>query len=196
MAVGPEARVTIGAAEGDPPYLPHWATARLLPDGRIAVADGGSDEVRVFDASGRHVASWGGEGEGPGELMALTQIAPWPGDSLVAWYSQGLSRSVFDGSGEFGCSFSVRDEAEPWRAPRPGAVREDGTILSLNNPEDADIAVVEIRDGDGGLRASLATHPSRIVFIETDENGNRELSTPAFGPDLSLAPWGGLVAIG
>lgn len=194
--IGPEPSVSIGAAEGEPPYLLHRASGRMLPDGRIAVADGGSAEVRVFDASGRHLSSWGGEGEGPGEFMELTQVAPWPGDSLVAWYSQGLSLSVFDDSGEFGRSFSLRSEAEPWRGPRPVGVRADGTILSLNDPEDADTAVIEIWDGDGELRTSLGTHPNRIVFIETDENGNRELSMPAFGSHLSVAPWGRLVAIG
>ncbi|WP_419941903.1 hypothetical protein [Candidatus Palauibacter sp.] len=195
--VGPEPSVSIGALEGEEPYLLHWATARMLPDGRIAVANGGSDEVRVFDPSGGHVATWGGQGEGPGEFSGLTQVARWPGDSLVAWYSQGLSISVFDASGNFGRSFSLQSvETESWLHPRPVEARPDGTILSLNDPEGADTAVVEIRDGEGALSASLGTHPNMIVFVETDEYGNRELSSPAYGPALRLALWGELVVVG
>ena len=33
---------------------------------RVAVANGGSHELLVFDAQGNHLDSWGGEGEGPG----------------------------------------------------------------------------------------------------------------------------------
>ncbi len=195
--VGPEPSVSIGALEGEEPYLLHRATARMLPDGRIAVANGGSDEVRVFDASGRHVTTWGGQGEGPGEFSGLTQVARWPGDSLVAWYSQGLSISVFDALGNFGRSFSLQSvETESWLHPRPVEARPDGTILSLNDPEGADTAVVEIRDGEGALSASLGTHPNMIVFVETDEYGNRELSSPAYGPALRLAVWGELVVVG
>ncbi|WP_420462085.1 hypothetical protein [Candidatus Palauibacter sp.] len=195
--VGPEPSVSIGALDGEEPYLLHWATATMLPDGRIAVANAGSNEVRLFDRSGDHLATWGGQGEGPGEFSFLSDVAPWPGDSLVAWYSHGLSISVFDASGNFGRSFSLQSaQTESWQRPRPVAARPDGTILSLNAPEAADTAVVEIWDGDGTLGASLGVHPNWTVFIETNERGNRELSRPAYGSRLVVAPWGELVAIG
>jgi hypothetical protein len=195
--IAPEPELSIGAREGEEPYLLYRATALMLPDGRIAVTNAGSNEVRIFDRSGGHVVTWGGEGEGPGEFSFLSHVAPWPGDSLVAWYSHGLSISVFDDAGNFGRSFSLQTaETESWRRPRPLAARADGTILSLNDPEGADTAVVEIWNGDGGLSASLGTHPNRIVFVETDERGNRELSMPAYRPALHVAPWGELVAVG
>ncbi|WP_419948434.1 hypothetical protein [Candidatus Palauibacter sp.] len=195
--IGPEPSVSIGALEGEEPYLLHRATARMLPDGRIAVRNGGSSEVRLFDGSGRHLATWGGEGEGPGEFSFLSEIAPWPGDSLVAWYSHGRSISVFDASGNFGRSFSLQSaQPESWQRPRPVAARPDGTILSLNDPEAADTAVVEIWDGDGALSASLGVHPNRTVLIKTNERGYRELSWPAYGSRLEVAPWGELVAVG
>ena len=77
---------------------------------------------------------------------------------------------------------------------RGGAAGRDDPVL--NDPEGADTAVVEIRDGEGALSASLGTHPNMIVFVETDEYGNRELSSPAYGPALRLALWGELVAVG
>ena len=76
--IGPEPTVTIGAAEGEAPYLLHRVRrAATLSDGRIVVADGASNEVRVFDPDGVHLVSWGGEGEGPGEFDALSGVARW-----------------------------------------------------------------------------------------------------------------------
>jgi len=75
----------------------HWAgSVARLSDGRIMVGNRGSSEVRMFDAVGNHLVSWGGEGEGPGEFTGLSRAAPWPGDSIVAWYSPGLGISDFD----------------------------------------------------------------------------------------------------
>ena len=53
----------------------HYARdATKLSDGRIVVANGGSDELRIFDRSGTHVGTWGGQGEGPGEFTALGPV--------------------------------------------------------------------------------------------------------------------------
>lgn len=135
--IGPEPALSIGRLEGEEPYMLHevGSIARLA-DGRIVVANRGSSEVRVFDASGGHLVSWGGQGEGPGEFLSLTRVAPWPGDSIVAWYSPGLGISVFDSEGNYGRSFVLRSGvAESWLAPRPIAVRTGGTILSLRRSQ-------------------------------------------------------------
>jgi hypothetical protein len=59
--------------------------ATVLADGAIAVADGGSREVRFFSASGEFLATMGGEGEGPGEFMSLHKIDAFRGDSLLVF---------------------------------------------------------------------------------------------------------------
>ena len=196
--IGPEPTVSIGELEGEEPYMLHWAGSfDRLSDGRIVVANRGSSEVRVFDVSGGHLLSLGGEGEGPGEFMNLSRVARWPGDSIVAWYSSGLSISVFDSDGDYGRSFVLRSgEVEPWRRPRPIDVLAGGTILSIRDPEDADTAVVEIWDADGALSASLGTHPHREVIVTTNERGSRELSQPAYGRELVTGQWGDLVVAG
>ena len=193
--IGPEPTVSIGELEGEEPYMLHWAgSLAKLSDGRIMVGNHGSSEVRMFDASGGHLVSWGGVGEGPGEFMSLAQVALWPGDSIVAWYSSGLGISVFDSDGNYGRSFVLQSgEAEVWRRPRPIAVRADATILAIRDPEDADTAVVEIWDADGALSASLGTHPHREVIVTTNERGSRELSLPAYGRELVTGQWGDLV---
>ena len=187
--------MSIGELDGEEPYMLHRAgSGARLSDGRIMVGNHGSSEVRMFDSSGTHLVSWGGEGEGPGEFMSLTHAAPWPGDSIVAWYAPGLGISVFDSEGNYGRSFVLQSgEAEVWLRPRPIAVRADGTILSINDPEDADTAVVEIWDGGGALVASLGSHPHREVIVTTNERGFRELSLPAYGRELVTGRWGDLV---
>ena len=193
--IGSEPMVSIGELDGEEPYMLHRAgSVARLSDGRIMVENSGSSEVRMFDASGSHLVSWGGEGEGPGEFMPLTRAAPWPGDSIVAWYSSGRGISVFDSDGTYGRSFVLRsDEAEVWRRPRPIAVRADATILAIRDPEDADTAVVEIWDADGALSASLGTHPHREVIVTTNEQGFRELMLTAYGRELVTGQWGDLV---
>ncbi len=54
------------------------------PDGSLMIADGGSREVRVFSAAGEFQASFGGEGDGPGEFRRLRGIEN-AGDTLLAF---------------------------------------------------------------------------------------------------------------
>ncbi|MEX0891705.1 MAG: hypothetical protein WEB88_05995 [Gemmatimonadota bacterium] len=91
--------VEIGRLEGDVPYLLHRVVnATLLADGSVAILDG-SAEVRLFDAEGTWVRSFGGEGDGPGELRRPQHL--WPvGDSIAVYQGAGARLTVFplDGS--------------------------------------------------------------------------------------------------
>ena len=62
-----------------------------LSNGGIAIANrGGTNDIRIFDARGRHVATFGRTGSGPGEFRRLEWIAQ-SGDT--AWlYDSGLQR--------------------------------------------------------------------------------------------------------
>ena len=110
--VGPEPSVSIGEREGGDPYMLHQARdATKLDDGRILVANGGDDELRVFDAcvwGGRDLAGElgrPGRGEGPGEFGDLSHVESWARDSIVAWSGPGSSILVFDSEGNFGPQF-------------------------------------------------------------------------------------------
>jgi hypothetical protein len=61
-----------------------------LPGGRLAIADGSSARILVFDAEGALETSIGRKGEGPGEFSLLYGLGAG-GDTLVAW-DPGLSR--------------------------------------------------------------------------------------------------------
>lgn len=71
------------------------------PDGAIIVAERGSRELSVFDSTGRHVRTAGGEGGGPGEFRFLSQLAWLPGDTLAAWDLRQNRLSLFTPDGEF-----------------------------------------------------------------------------------------------
>ncbi len=80
-----EPTVRIGVLEGSQEYeLSRVAYGRRLADGRIVIGDGGSRELRVFDASGTFERAIGGPGEGPGEFGFPGNIFP-RGDTLRVW---------------------------------------------------------------------------------------------------------------
>src|SRR5690606_5816123 len=60
----------IGVLEGDPAYMfSQMRGPRRLSDGSIVVLDGATSEVRIFDAEGRHLRTFGRKGQGPGEFQ-------------------------------------------------------------------------------------------------------------------------------
>ncbi|MDE2794227.1 MAG: hypothetical protein OXL34_05345 [Gemmatimonadota bacterium] len=186
--IGPEPMVSIGAVEGEEPYLLHSVrSAARLPDGRIVVANGGAGDVRAFTATGSHLVSWGGKGEGPGEFRNLSWVASWPGDSVVTWDGSLGRLLFFDARGNFGRSVNL-----PRTYPRPVAVRLDGTILTVRQRERERLTIVEIRDADGGLHASIGTYLNSewIPAMGVDAS---EPVVPAFSQELVTANWGDLI---
>ena len=192
--IGPEPTVTIGAVEGEDPYLFQWIrSAFRISDGRIVVANGGTHEIRVFTATGTHLLSWGGKGQGPGDFGNLSMAGPWPGDSIVAWYSGNYGVSFFDDTGRFGHSFGVRrGPDQPWTR-RPVAVRPDGTILSVSDEMDRATMAVEILDGEGRLHGSLGRQPNHEEIIARGPGGHTEPVPAAYSRELVTAAWGELV---
>jgi hypothetical protein len=129
--VAPEPSLVIGEVEGPDAYLLYGVRgARRLEDGRIVVANGGSSELRIFDASGQHEVTMGGEGEGPGEFSYLDKLLPWPGDSVAAYDRQQRRISIFSTSGALGRTIRFPDTGG-W--PIPGGLAPDGSIALTPN---------------------------------------------------------------
>lgn len=72
------------------------AVTRFL-DGTIAVADGGSAEIRLFDRSGDYVRTIGRRGNGPGEFPYLHRLLR-TGDTILAGHMSLMSRFTSDGT--------------------------------------------------------------------------------------------------
>lgn len=195
--IGPQPTVSIGKLEGREPYMLHRVIdAAGLSNGRIAVANRGSAEVRVFDAFGNHLVSVGGPGEGPGELRRLWRVAAWPGDSVIAWELGNGRFSVFGPRGNHGRSFVPRSDenpAEGWSLSFVDA-RKDGTIVYLV-AGDADSTVVEIVDGEGERSASLGAHLDEEIVVARGSRGYSEPMPVAYSRELVTSLWGDLVVV-
>lgn len=100
--VAPEPDLRLGTATGGgPEQFGEVRDAARLSDGRIAVADGQAQEVRVFSPDGQHEATLGGEGGGPGEFSQVGGLAVAPGDTILVREAQGGTLAVFGPDGEF-----------------------------------------------------------------------------------------------
>jgi len=195
--VGSEPTVTIGAVEGEEPYLLQWVrSAFRMSDGRIVVANGGTHEIRVFSATGTHLSTWGGRGQGPADFGSLSMAAPWPGDSIVACHSGNYGVSFFDDGGTFGHSFGLRGGPNQRWSRRPVAVRPDGTIVTVRDEMERATMAVEILDGEGGLQGSLGRQPNHEEITARGPGGHTEPVAAAYSSELVTAAWGALVIAG
>lgn len=193
--------LSIGALEGEEAYLLHQVlTALKLSDGRIVVANRGSHELRVFDASGTHQGTWGGQGEGPGEFNSLLRVTQWPGDSLIAWYSQQDRLSIFDGNGNFSRTLRPGDPGNLVEEASPAGVilasRSSGEGLG---PADADGLVrrerrYEVADAAGRLVASLGLHPDADLHVSASGDAFTFRTIP-FTRSTRTATWGESVVV-
>lgn len=96
-----EPRVRIGTLDGAPEYqFSGIAAAARLSDGRLAVLNSGTSEVRMFDPPGRFLLSFGSEGEGPEEFEAAAGLWSLAGDSLLVYDDRGQRLSSWTRDGE------------------------------------------------------------------------------------------------
>ncbi|MYG82163.1 MAG: hypothetical protein F4187_10590 [Gemmatimonadetes bacterium] len=198
--VGAEPAVSIGKLAGEDPYLlDRIQDALVLPDDRIVVANGGSNELRVFDALGSHVATWGGRGEGPGEFTSLILVHRWPGDSLIALYSQGRRVSVLDSAGNYGRAFTLQrgDAFFLVESILPGGAIVSSDLFlrgmlpdGLSRPENH----YRIRDAEGELGPTLGSFPGTEWFFRSSGGGRMGTQIP-FAHQVFAFAWGNLAAV-
>jgi hypothetical protein len=106
--IGAEPSLDIGGGDSADAYLLHRVvTARVLPGGRVAVANTGTAEVRVFDSTGRHLSTIGRRGQGPGEFSSPWRLQPLRGDSLVVLDLRGFRFNVFGPNGAYVRSYTT-----------------------------------------------------------------------------------------
>ncbi|MYA12386.1 MAG: hypothetical protein F4087_02255 [Gemmatimonadetes bacterium] len=193
--IGPEPTVSIGERTGEEPYMLYLPSSFFrFPDGRIVVANRGTEEVRVFDSRGTHLATWGGEGDGPAEFETLGDVEPWPGDSILAWDFGDYAISIFDADGNYGRSFFLQSGADPPRwGPSPVAARADGTILSIDDLGFGDSALVQVWDAEGDVLPSPGVLPDEEVRTARAPDGSTEQVGVAYTRELLTAVWGDLV---
>ena len=161
--VGDVPSVQIGGQEDDPRYdLLRIGSAFRLADGRLVVANEGSQELKFYDADGVHMRDAGGEGQGPGEFTGLGRLTVQPGDTLLAFDFRQLRLSRFSSDGTFQEVFSFAGNDQ-------GSVTmvdafDDGTILSRTRLQFTAGSLPSGRRRDSAL---YFTHQLPITRLDT-----------------------------
>ncbi len=206
-SIGAEPRVSIGSADGpETTQLYRVRGALRLPDGRIAVGNDGSREIKIFGAGGTHLKSVGGEGEGPGEFRSV-MLAGRSVDSLVALDRRLRRVSLVHPDDGFARSFSLADPVAAY--PLRGWFFESGAVLIRDLPlEDSDIfseglqrAPIPFRSCDmsGALRADFGTFAGAeqiTVNRQTDAGLASYLLDVPFGKSPQIAVAGDQLFVG
>lgn len=198
--------LSIGAVDsGEADQLFRVTDATRLADGRIVIANAGSNELRIFGSDGSHAATGGGRGEGPGEFVSYSPsaVATWPGDSIAAVNPWGTRLSLFDAEGNHG-----RDVSLDARLLNVVDLLPDGKVFTsggggLRGDMTGSSGLVRsggewgILDADGTLLASLGEFPGSEFYAIFAADGSLEGGMPhPFGRGTVGAVWGDLVAIG
>ena len=223
-AVGDAPVVSIGSRDATDAFqLYRVGDATRLADGRIVVANGGSNELLVFGADGNHLGAWAGEGDGPGEFSDLSTVRPWPGDSLIAGDDLEGRASIFDLSGAHGRTMTLRGPPDPTtrevaaagRAADAGPVDvephvivrvlPDGTLLT-RTPRGYTRgfhrweSTYALMGTDGSTRASLGNYLGIETFSAFYPQDDRTVAViplrHPFGKTTVTTAWGDLAAIG
>ena len=177
--------LAIGALEGDEAYqFDRLQSVTRLTDGRIVVANGGTQELRLFAPDGRHLSSLGRKGGGPGEFEGLSLVRVVAGDTLVT-YDWNLRRlSVFAPDRGF-----VRSVAIEFAGGLPNVlgVFGSGTVLATRGfvfgPGEMSGVVRDtapfLRFGpDGRLLDSIGRWPSWEYYVQGDRSSVWASSLP------------------
>lgn len=107
LEVSAEPILQIGLAEGPEQQMFSGVVGVVrLQDGRIVVADGGSSQLRFFDADGQFLRTAGGEGQGPGEFEYLFDLRHCVSDYLYA-FELPWEANRFTLDGEFVDTFTL-----------------------------------------------------------------------------------------
>jgi hypothetical protein len=206
-AVADTPTVDIGGDERDPRYdLGQVAGAVLLSDGRIAIANGATSEIRFYDPGGGHLSSAGRRGSGPGEYQALVALWLGAGDSVLTFdpFARRITVVPPDGGpprtlslgGESG--MPIPTEGRMSLAVPTGRFA-DGTLLGViqgfrfNDPREGRYrdTVAYVRYGpDGAVLDTVAQLPGLEMEQMTLSMMGQSFSTPTAVPLGRTTPIG------
>jgi len=188
--IGSEPAFRLGVLEGESAFqFDGVMGVARLGDGTLVVADGGSQEVRFFDAAGNPTALAGGTGEGPGEFTGLSGLGAVPGGFVWA-YDFSLRRITWlNGSGEVEGLVSLG--SQPPVLNRGATQVAEASEAGLRRDP---VAFVRF-DAEGALVDTLGLFPGRELFL-TNEDGRGVMSAPLFGRNSVGAVWEDGVVVG
>jgi hypothetical protein len=189
-AAGPH--LAIGVIEGDDAYqFTHIQGVAQATSGILVVLDVRTQQLRFFDADGRHLRTVGGRGAGPGEFNLAAGPFLMAGDTIVTWDLNLRRLSYFAPNGDF-----MRTRPEP-SMPHPfGVLAPD--ILVAYGSEGAAISMRE------AVEEGIRTPTNHYIRVELgDEPGTTQFDTLASltgsrvyqYPRPGMNPPGGFMAV-
>lgn len=189
--IGSTPRLTIGVVDGaEAQQLDRVRNPVRLPDGRIALADAGSGEVRIFDAEGRILVRSGGAGEGPGEFRSMEWLRPYRGDSLAVFDGVLDRVTILASDGTFGRVVRVGG-AGGGAAGVAGAVGAAPTAVTDGRAElvratdvfaDGDF-LARLSEVSAGPGDTTAVRRDPVPYARFDPEGGRVAAVGAFADD-------------
>ena len=162
-----EPALSVGELDGPEEYL-FGRIASVARDGagNLVVADGRAGEIRVFDAQGRHLRTFGGMGEGPGEFRVLSGAWPVPnGIVTVDRDQQRITRFGAEGSLVATAPFTGIDEMGLFTT-----MGMAGSGMVLNQVKDMGMASLDESSLDDAAEA-LEDDGASVLFLRHGLNG-------------------------
>lgn len=159
-----EPAVVIGSADRGEEYeLYHVFGAAQLSDGRIALVDGASNQLRIYDAQGRFLMSSGRAGGGPGEFQNAYYLWVLPGDSIWVGDYGPWQFHIFSSDGQY--VRTVRPHPQYAGSPQIIDVLDDGkSVLSKGDFasfrrqfEPRPLTII-LHDANGELQDTIGTY--------------------------------------
>lgn len=200
-AVGEEPLLVIGDRQDDPSHLFGSVTGvARLSDGSVAVADRSVGEVRIFDATGEHLRSFGGFGDGPGEFRRPWNLWVRPGDTLWVGDYRPWRYNVFAADGQWSRAVQL-DPLYP-NPSRGGGVLSGGALIAAKTTsmsqsfETPNMLVVEAHDPDGKFVGVLARLPNMRQDVLSDGSGGDMYIQRLFDSSASASARGDRIALG
>lgn len=181
--------------EADGPHAEFSGYIRpaLLSDGRIVVANGGSQELRIFDSTGAWLKTVGRSGAGPGEFTALGWLHVGVGDTLRTYDWSLLRVSVFSPEGVYQRGVMMGVDGGGGTLRPQGVLANGALVASTQKSIDMrsaagvrrDTSMLFLYDPDGRLLDSLGNFPGSEAWINRTEQSVSVQNRP-FGKHLMV----------
>lgn len=177
--VDPAPLLEIGGSGAAADEFSRIVAVRWLSDGGVAVADLGTQDIRLFGPDGAWRATLGRKGGGPGEFEGLNGLHILPGDTVLAYDFRHRRFSRFDAGG--GLANEIPLEAGGPMFPQlvgrlaDGRVLFRGTYVFERGEERSGLirppAVVLLYGPDGVLADTLGEFPGSESLVQVGAEG-------------------------
>lgn len=152
-----------------------------LPEGQVAVANGGSEEIFVFNEDGHLALRFSRKGAGPGQFRNIASLVPLAGDSLGVFDGSRRTLSVFSIKGVYARAVSLGDLM---------AAAGDATGMAQLKPlSNGDLALVTLPVF--GDKRQEGVYRPESEWLRIDSKGEREATYGSFpGYEVYVADHG------